>query len=46
MLTAGGSKKHNELLSEFNLSMHQENFWQQGLNTLINYIDMLEDLLK
>jgi oligoendopeptidase F len=46
MLTAGGSKKHNELLSEFNLSMHQESFWQQGLNTLVNYIDILEDLLE
>ena len=46
MLTSGGSKKHDELLSEFNLSMHQESFWQQGLTMLVRYIDMLEDLLK
>ncbi len=46
MLASGGSKKHDELLSEFNLSMHQESFWQQGLTMLLRYIDMLEDLLK
>lgn len=46
MLSAGGTKRHNELLGEFGLSMHHESFWQQGLNRLVSYIDMLEELLK
>jgi len=45
MLACGGSKRHNELLQEFGLSMHNASFWQQGLNSLINYIDTLEKLL-
>jgi len=45
MLSAGGTKRHNELLGEFGLSMHHESFWQQGLNRLIGYIDMLEELV-
>ena len=45
MLACGGSKRHNELLQEFGLSMHHASFWQQGLNSLVNYIDMLEKLL-
>jgi oligoendopeptidase F len=45
MLTAGGTKRHNELLSQFDLSLYQESFWQQGLDILISYINLLEELL-
>ena len=43
-LKAGGTKRYDELLSTFNLNPKDSNFWQQGINVLIELIDELEKL--
>ena len=45
LLSAGGSKKYDELLRPFNLNPKRKEFWQGGLNTIIDMIDQLERLL-
>ncbi len=42
MLEAGGTLHHKELLKPFNLDASKADFWQQGLNIISGYIDMLE----
>jgi oligoendopeptidase F len=42
LLSAGGAKWHKELLAPFGLDASQPDFWQQGLNMLIELIDELE----
>ncbi len=42
MLSAGGTKHHEELLKPFGLSVKDPQFWQSGLNVIINYINQLE----
>ena len=42
MLKLGGSKHHKEMLEPFGLNAHDPNFWQAGLDVIINYIDQLE----
>lgn len=44
LLSAGGSKRYDELLKPFGLNPKDPNFWQQGLNVLIGLIDELEKL--
>jgi oligoendopeptidase F len=44
MLKAGGTKHHAEMLQPFNLSIHDPNFWQAGIDVIINYINQLEKL--
>jgi oligoendopeptidase F len=44
MLSAGGSKNYNELLSPFGLDITKKNFWVKGINVLKNLIDELESL--
>ena len=44
-LTAGGTLPHKELLQPFNLDASDPNFWQQGLNLPLSYIDELEKLV-
>lgn len=44
MLAAGGSKHHKEMLEPFQLSIRNPQFWQSGLNVIIDYIDQLESL--
>lgn len=46
LLSAGGSKKYNELLKPFNLDPKKKEFWQGGLNTIIEMIDQLEELVN
>lgn len=42
MLRAGGTKHHQEMLAPFGLDARDPEFWQAGLNVIINYIDQLE----
>lgn len=41
-LAAGGTKRYGELLKGFNLSAHNKEFWQSGMDVVINLIDQLE----
>jgi oligoendopeptidase F len=43
LLKAGGSKNYVELLKPFGLNPKDKTFWQNGLNTIIELIDMLEE---
>lgn len=45
LLKAGGSKNYNDLLKEFNLNAKDPNFWQNGINMIIDLINELEKLL-
>ncbi len=42
MLKAGGSLRYKELLSPFKLDPSKNTFWQQGLDVISSFIDMLE----
>ncbi len=42
MLAAGGTLHHRELLAPFGLDISRPAFWQQGLDIISGYIDMLE----
>jgi oligoendopeptidase F len=42
MLSAGGSKRHRELLAPFGLNASDPAFWQQGLDVIAGFIDQLE----
>ncbi len=44
MLAAGGIKHHKELLQPFGISIAKPEFWQFGLDVLIELIDELEEL--
>lgn len=44
MLTLGGSKHHKEMLEPFGLSIRDPQFWQSGLDVIIDYIDQLESI--
>jgi oligoendopeptidase F len=44
MLAAGGTKHHKEMLEPFGLSVKNAQFWQFGLNVIINYINELESI--
>ncbi len=41
MLKAGGSLRHKELLSPFGINISSNDFWQKGLNMIIDLIDEL-----
>lgn len=45
LLSAGGSKKYTELLKLFNLNPKDKEFWNNGMNMIIDLIDELEKLL-
>ena len=44
MLTAGGTKSHNELLKPFKLSAYESSFWDQGVSMITGLMDELEQL--
>lgn len=44
MLSAGGTKSHNELLKPFKLSAYQSSFWDQGVSMITGLMDELEQL--
>ncbi len=43
MLESGGTKHHKELLSPFGLDASKADFWQSGLDVIINYINQIEE---
>ncbi len=43
MLRAGGTLRHQELLSPFGLDATDPNFWQKGLDVISGFIDELAD---
>ena len=45
MLSAGGSKRHKELLAPFGLDASDPDFWKRGLNVVSGFIDELEGVL-
>ncbi len=45
MLSAGGSKRHKELLAPFGLDASDPSFWKRGLNIISGFIDELEETL-
>lgn len=45
LLKSGGSKTYDELLTPFNLDEKNPNFWQEGLNMIIGFIDELEKII-
>jgi len=44
MLSAGGSKRHKELLAPFGLDASDPAFWHKGLDVVSGLIDELEEL--
>ena len=44
MLSAGGSKRHKELLAPFGLDASDPAFWQKGLSLIEGFIDEIEAL--
>jgi oligoendopeptidase F len=42
MLSAGGTKRHKELLAPFGLDATDPGFWKKGLNVVAGFIDELE----
>ncbi len=44
LLSAGGTKRHKELLAPFGLDASKPDFWNQGLNVIKGFIDELEAL--
>ena len=44
MLKSGGTKGHKEMLEPFGLSIKNPEFWQAGLDVIINYINQLEKI--
>ena len=44
MLSAGGTKSHNDLLKPFNLSAYDKSLWQKGINMISGLMDELESL--
>ena len=46
LLTAGGSRKPEELLGEAGIDISQERFWQQGFDYVQEMIQQLKSLAK
>ena len=44
LLSAGGSKRHGQLLKPFGLSAYQKNFWYKGIKSITEMIDELETI--
>ena len=44
MLSAGGTKRHKELLAPFGLDASDPQFWGQGLSLIGRFIDELEQM--
>ena len=44
MLSAGGTKGHNDLLKPFNLSAYDKSFWNKGVSMMSDLMDELEKL--
>lgn len=46
LLSAGGSKRHQDLLAPFNLDASNPEFWQKGLNVIVGLIEEFELLME
>jgi oligoendopeptidase F len=44
MLSAGGTRRHHELLAPFGLDAADPNFWKKGLSVIGGFIDELEKM--
>ncbi len=44
MLELGGVHHHKEMLKPFDLDISKNEFWQSGLNVIVDYIDQLEKI--
>ena len=44
MLRSGGTLRHKELLAPFGLDAGNPDFWRQGLDVVIGFIDELEQM--
>jgi oligoendopeptidase F len=44
LLSAGGTKSHNELLKPFQLSAYESSFWDRGVSMITGLMDELEEL--
>ena len=44
MLSAGGTKSHNELLKPFGLSAYDQSFWDKGVSMISGLMDELESI--
>ena len=44
MLSAGGTKGHNDLLKPFNLSAYDKSFWNKGVSMISGLMDELDKL--
>lgn len=44
LLKAGGTKRYNQLLKPFGLNPKKQEFWQNGINVITNFIDELEKM--
>jgi oligoendopeptidase F len=44
MLELGGVHHYKEMLKPFGLDISKAEFWQSGLNVIIDYIDQLEKI--
>ncbi|MGE5505641.1 MAG: M3 family oligoendopeptidase [Actinomycetota bacterium] len=44
MLSAGGTLRHRELLAPFGLDAGDPDFWRQGLDVVVGFIDELEGM--
>lgn len=44
LLSAGGTKSHNELLKPFQLSAYEGSFWDRGVSMITGLMDELEEL--
>ena len=44
MLSAGGTRRHRELLAPFGLDASDPNFWKKGLSVISGFIDELEKM--
>lgn len=41
MLASGGTKHHKEMLKPFNIDLKNSDFWQNGLDIIKKYVDMI-----
>lgn len=44
LLKAGGTKRYDQLLKPFGLNPKKQEFWQNGINVITNFIDELEKM--
>ena len=46
MLELGGVNHHKEMLSPFGIDISKNQFWQSGIDVIVDFINQLEKLLE